>query len=205
MVTLAQFTKMFPRNKEPEQWIDVINKQFTTYGINKPRRIAAFFAQCGHETAGWTVFEENLNYSEQGLMTTFGTLVKNNAEQYANNPEKLANYVYANRIGNGDEASGDGWKFRGRGAIQLTGRANYTAFAQAVLYSDWKCLVNNPDIIFHNKYYTLLCAVWFWNAHNLSDYADKNDINSISKIINSNQRGLVKREQLYNKFLPYFM
>jgi putative chitinase len=127
-ITGAQFKQLFPRSQNPENWAQSMNDVFPTYEINTPRRVAAFLAQCGHESGGWTVFEENLNYSAKGLMGIFKKYfpTEDIANQYARQPQKIANRVYANRMGNGDEASNDGWTYRGRGPIQLTGRSNYT-------------------------------------------------------------------------------
>ena len=125
MITGQQFHQLFPQAQDPDGWAKAMGDVFPTYDINTPNRVAAFLAQCGHESGGWTTFEENLNYSAQGLQGIFGSHFHGDADQYARQPEKIANRIYCNRMGNGDEASGDGWKYRGRGPIQLTGKANY--------------------------------------------------------------------------------
>ena len=146
MLTTAQFSKLFPNCKDPAGWVDAMNEVFPKYGIDTPKRIASFVAQCGHESGGWRVFSENLNYSAKSLDAVFGKYfvrAGRNAEDYARQPEKIANVVYANRMDNGDADSGDGWKYRGRGPIQLTGKANYSAFA-ADMDVD---VIDNPDLV----------------------------------------------------------
>lgn len=179
-----------------------MNETFPNYGIDQPHRIAAFLAQCGHESGGWTTFEENLNYSAQGLQSIFGSHFHGDADQYARQPEKIANRIYCNRMGNGDEPSGDGWKYRGRGPIQLTGKANYTKFAQD-MFDDWQNLLDNPDWVTYDKDFALKSAIWFWNAHNLNCYADIGDIKTMTKIINGGYLGLDERQQLYNQISQY--
>jgi putative chitinase len=173
-LTTEQFRKLFPRAQEPDKWVASMNAVFPVYQINTPRRIAAFLAQCGHESGGWTVFEENLNYSAKGLVGIFRKYFPNEAlaAQYARQPRKIANRVYANRMGNGPEESDDGWKFRGRGPIQLTGRNNYTQFAKD-MFEDWQNVVENPDWVTADRDYALMSAIWFWNKNGLNRWADE--------------------------------
>jgi putative chitinase len=200
MITAEQFHHLFPRNTDPQGWTDSMNSVFPTYEINTPQRVAAFLAQCGHESGGWTTFQENLNYSAQGLCNTFKKYFPTveAAAPYARQPEKIANRVYANRMGNGPEESGDGWKFRGRGPIQLTGKANYTAYAKA-MFDDWETVVNTPDWVTEDKDFALMSAIWFWNSHNLNHYADLADIKTMTKIINGGYIGLDDRIKHYNE------
>jgi len=200
MITAEQFHKLFPRNPEPQVWADAMAEVFPTYEINTPQRIAAFLAQCGHESGGWTVFEENLNYSAQGLNGVFKKYFPTieSAQSYARQPEKIANKIYANRMGNGPEESGEGYKYRGRGPIQLTGKANYTAFAKA-MFDDWQNVVDNPDWVTFDKDFALMSAIWFWNSHNLNHYADIADIKQMTKIINGGYIGLDDRIKHYNE------
>lgn len=200
MITAEQFHHLFPRNTDPQGWTDSMNSVFPTYEINTPQRVAAFLAQCGHESGGWTTFQENLNYSAQGLCNTFKKYFPTveAATPYARQPEKIANRVYANRMGNGPEESGDGWKFRGRGPIQLTGKANYTAYAKA-MFDDWETVVNTPDWVTEDKDFALMSAIWFWNSHNLNHYADLADIKTMTKIINGGYIGLDDRIKHYNE------
>ena len=200
MITVEQFHKLFPRNPEPKVWANSMAEVFPTYDINTPQRIAAFLAQCGHESGGWTVFEENLNYSAQGLNGIFKKYFPTieSATPYARQPEKIANKIYANRMGNGSEESGDGYKYRGRGPIQLTGKANYTAFAKA-MFEDWEEVVANPDWVTYDKDFALMSAIWFWNSHNLNHYADIADLKQMTKIINGGYIGLEDRIKHYNE------
>ena len=133
-LTAEQFHHLFPRAQDPQGWVDSMNNVFPTYDLNTPERVAAFLAQCGHESGGWTVFEENLNYSAQGLNSIFKKYFPTieSATPYARQPEKIANRVYANRMGNGPEESGDGYRYCGRGLIQVTGKENYTWFAASL-------------------------------------------------------------------------
>jgi putative chitinase len=172
-LTTEQFKQLFPRAAEPEKWVASMNAVFPAYQINTPRRIAAFLAQCGHESGGWTIFEENLNYSAKGLRGIFKKYFPNDeiANEYARQPRKIANRVYANRMGNGPESSDDGWKYRGRGPIQLTGRNNYTAFAKD-MFEDWENVVENPDWVTADRDYALMSAIWFWNTNKLNRWAD---------------------------------
>lgn len=192
MLTAEQFGSLFPNCKDPDGWVDAMNEVFPKYGIDTPQRIASFIAQCGHESGGWRVFEENLNYSAKALDAVFGKYfvrVGRDANEYARQPEKIANVVYANRMGNGDTASGDGWYYRGRGPIQLTGFNNYKAF------SDWSGIdvVNNSKLVAEDKEVALMSAIWYWDANNLNKYADSGDIKTMTKRINGGYIGLEDR------------
>jgi putative chitinase len=177
-----------------------MNNVFPLYEINTPQRVAAFLAQCGHESGGWTVFEENLNYSAKGLMGIFKKYFPDEAtaNAYARQPEKIANKVYANRMGNGPESSGDGWRYRGRGPIQLTGSANYKAFAQE-MFEDWENLYANPDWVTADRDFALMSAIWFWNKNKLNVQADSGDIKLMTKKINGGYIGLEDRIKHYNE------
>ena len=200
MITAEQFHKLFPRNPEPQVQAEAMANVFPVYEINTPQRIAAFLAQCGHESGGWTTFEENLNYSAQGLRKIFGKYFPNDelAMAYQRQPEKIANRIYCNRMGNGDEASGDGYKYRGRGPIQLTGKANYTAFAKD-MFEDWQNVVDNPDWVTYDKDFALMSAIWFWNKNKLNHEADIGDIKTMTKKINGGYIGLEDRIKHYNE------
>jgi putative chitinase len=200
MITAEQFAELFPRNKEPEAWAAAMAEVFPANGIDTPERIAAFIAQCGHESGGWTTFEENLNYSAQGLNSIFKKYFPTleSAQPYARKPEMIANKIYANRMGNGDSASGDGYKYRGRGPIQLTGRANYTAFAKD-MFDDWQNVVDNPDWVTYDKDFALMSAIWFWNKNNLNKEADAGDIKTMTRKINGGYIGLEDRIAHYNE------
>lgn len=185
------------------QWVDAITKATDKFSISTPLRMAAFLAEVGHESAGLSAVEENLNYRAEALLSVFKTHFPSIdiANQYAHNPEKIANRVYANRMGNGPEASGDGYKYRGRGPIQLTGKDNYIKAGKALGVD----LVNSPELVATPEVGALV-AVWYWDENKLSSYADKGDITSISKIINTGSPntpdarciGLVERARLYS-------
>ena len=139
---------------------------------------------------------ENLNYSKDGLLKIFSKYFnEKTATEYSRNPIKIANKVYSNRMGNGDENSGDGWKYRGRGFIQLTGKDNYKSLSEYTGID----FVNNPDLLLEEAN-ALISAIWFWNKNNLNKYADLDDINSITKKINGGFNGIEHRKKLLNKY-----
>ncbi len=200
MLTAQQFQQLFPRAQDPQGWVDSMNNVFPTYEINTPQRIAAFLAQCGHESGGWTVFEENLNYSAKGLMGIFKKYFPDEATAmaYQRQPQKIANRVYANRMGNGPESSNDGWTYRGRGPIQLTGKDNYRAFAKE-MFEDWENLFNNPDWVNADREFALMSAIWFWNKNKLNREADAGDIKTMTRKINGGFIGLEDRIKHYEE------
>ena len=168
-----------------------------------PIRAAHFFAQTSHETGGFKAFSENLNYSAQGLQGIFGKYFPGTLEEsYARQPEKIANRVYADRMGNGNEASGDGWKFRGRGALQLTGKANYEAFAK---YLGTNEVIENPDLVATK--YSFDSAMFFFEKNKLWAICDKgiNDaaILELTKRINGGTHGLEDRKLKTYKYYEY--
>lgn len=192
MLTAEQFKDLFPNCKDPEGWVEAMEEVFPEYEINTPQRIAAFIAQCGHESGGWRTFSENLNYSAKALDAVFPKYFKRagrDAEEYHRQPEKIANVVYANRMDNGDTESGDGWRYRGRGPIQLTGKANYTAFSEDMDVD----VVDDPDQVSEDKKIALMSAIWFWNKNGLNKYADSGDIKTMTKRINGGYIGLEDR------------
>lgn len=171
-----------------------------SYGVNTPLRLAHFFAQIEHES-GLKPISENLNYSASGLQRVFKkyfpTIELANA--YQRKPEKIANRVYANRMGNGNEASGDGWKFRGRGFIQITGKDNYT-----VLSKDTRIdYLSNPDLLL-TEADSMISALWFWSLRNLNKYADADDIKEVTRRINGGYNGLDHRTELLKKYKKEF-
>jgi len=171
-------------------WVDALNGAFDQFNINTPQRQASFIGQCGHECNNFKVLEENLNYKAEALMRLwrgrFPTIEV--ANQYAKNPQKIANKVYASRMGNRDEASGDGYRFRGRGCIQLTGHANYYHAGQACGVD----FVLHPDLV-ATPQYAALTAGWFWATHGLNAYADAADYLTMTKRINGGTIGLDER------------
>jgi len=183
-----------------EKFVDPINKVIEEFEINTPRRLSMFLAQIGHESAGLTRLHENLNYKAARLTQIFPKYFRDvDPNEYANNPEKIANRVYCNRMGNGNEASGDGYRFRGRGAVQLTGRSNYVACGEDLEVD----LINNPDYL-ETPEGAIRSAAWFWDQHDLNDWADKGDVATVSKKINGGTIGLEERKELYEEALTIF-
>lgn len=184
----------------PDVVIAQIPDTAAKFNINTPLRLAHFLAQCGHESGGFKVTQENLNYSAKGLMGIFKKYFPTQAlaESYQRQPQKIANKVYASRMDNGSEASGDGYKFRGRGYIQLTGRANYTAFGKAINED----IANNPDVV--SGKYALLSAAWFWSKNGLNTLADGGAsdqvVTSITKRVNGGTIGLPDRIKHFKEY-----
>jgi putative chitinase len=174
-----------------DKWLEPLKETFEKYNIDTAKRQAAFIGQCMHESGGFKLLEENLNYSAKALMNTWPSRFPTEeiANQYARNPEKIANKVYGGRMGNADESSGEGWKYRGRGIKQLTGKENYQRCSEALGVD----LVSDPDKLLDPKY-AALSAGWFWNKHNLNDLADKSDIETMTKRINGGLLGLDARK-----------
>jgi putative chitinase len=185
-VTAEQLAKL----KIGAQWVDALNETFTRFGIDSVYQQAAFIGQCGHECGNFRILEENLNYRAATLMKLwpkrFSTLEV--ANQYAGNPKKIANNVYASRMGNRDESSGDGYRFRGRGCIQLTGHANYYYAGQALGVD----FVMEPDLVATPKF-AALTAGWFWSTHGCNALAQNKDWIGLTKKINGGTIGLDDR------------
>jgi len=184
----------------PDAVIAMIPDTAAKFEINSPLRLAHFLAQCGHESGGFRATQENLNYSAKGLMGIFKKYFPTEAiaNAYQRNPQKIANKVYANRMANGDEASGDGYKFRGRGYIQLTGKDNYTQFGKAI----GENITSNPDVV--SGKYALLSAAWFWSKNGLNKLADGGAtdavVTSITKRVNGGTIGLPDRIKHFKEY-----
>lgn len=176
---------------------DDLQQLFEKYEINTTNRAAGFLAQCSHESSGFKVIQENLNYSAAALLKVFPKHFKTmeEAEAYAGKPEKIANKVYANRMGNGSEESGDGYKFRGRGYIQLTGKDNYRKFAEISGLG----LEETLDYCISPKG-SVESALYYWKSRNINTYCDKDDIKGITKAVNGGYNGLEDREKKYNEY-----
>jgi len=185
---LAKILKMKPA--KAGEWIDAINETFEKFDISTPERQACFLGQCAHESGGFTALSENLNYSAVSLCRVwpkrFPTIT--DGQICERNPEKIANRVYASRMGNGDEESGEGYAYRGRGLIQLTGKSNYEACGKALDVD----LIENPDLV-ATPQYAALSAGWFWNKNKLNAYADKGDMEGLTKKINGGTHGIEDR------------
>jgi putative chitinase len=195
--TQDQLQKILPKVKNISDWYSAMIDALPQYEINTVERVSAFIAQCAHESGGFTLLQENLNYGAKGLTGTFHKYfpTEADAKPYERQPEKIANKVYANRMGNGDEHSGEGWKYRGRGLIQLTGKDNYKRFSHAAFDDD--TILDNPDLLME-PYYALHSACWFWNDKMLNDYADTQDLVTMTKKINGGTIGLDDRIHHYN-------
>ena len=199
-LTLNQLRQFLPKNKYVEHWHDALKQLLPDYDINTPQRIAAFLAQCAHESAGFTALKENLNYKPATLLKLFGKyFTPELAAAYCAKPNKqeaIANRIYANRMGNGDEASGDGFRYSGKGLIQLTGKSNYQAFADSLE-------ITPTDAAEYMQTFEGACqsACWFWETNNLNKYADIGDFETMTKRINGGTIGLEDRKKHYAEAL----
>jgi putative chitinase len=188
------------RGHIPDAVIAQIPDTAAKFEINTPLRLAHFLAQCGHESGGFKATQENLNYSASGLKGIFAKYFKEAglAESYQRNPQKIASRVYGGRMGNGPESTGDGYKFRGRGYIQLTGKDNYTAFGRSINED----LTVNPDKVATD--YALLSAAWFFNKNGLHKMADQGAsdavVTSITKRVNGGTIGLADRIKHFKEY-----
>lgn len=193
-VTLDLLQHMCPRTKTSilEGYVEPLNTVAEYYEMTaNPARLAGFLAQVAHESGGFTAVKENLNYSAKGLMGTFKKYFPDEAtaKAYERQPEKIANRVYANRMKNGDEASGDGYRFCGRGLIQLTGRDNYTKFA-----ADLDMSIEDTIAYLETPNGAVASAGWFWDNNKLNQYCDSGDFVTLTKRINGGTIGLEDRK-----------
>ena len=214
-LTLSQLRQLLPKNKYVEHWHNALAMPQTElggstllddYDINTPKRVAAFIAQCAHESGGFSVLQENLNYKPQALRRLFSKYFTDDviAGQYCAKPNKqeaIANRIYANRMGNGDESSGDGHRFCGRGLIQLTGRENYQNFANSIEVDGRPLnIVEVPEYL-ETFEGAAQSACWFWVTNNLNRWADDGDILTLTKRINGGTIGLEDRKKHYEHAL----
>lgn len=196
MVTVEQLQRIFPKARRAnlEAFCGELNEAMTEFEIDTPRRQAAFLAQCAHESGMFSAVRENLNYQAASLCKIwpkrFPSLAA--AQPYHRNPQKIANKVYADRMGNGNEHSGDGWSYRGRGLIQLTGKSNYIACSQGIEYD----VVADPDYL-ETTEGAARSAAWFWWSRGLNAQADTNDIKTMTKKINGGFIGLEERAHFF--------
>ena len=196
-LTREQLSQLLPKNSYLDDWFAALSKLLPQYQIDTSKRIAAFVAQCSHESAGFTALQENLNYSAGTLRRIFPRYFPTDemAQEYVSLPNKqeaIANLVYASRMGNGDPESGDGYRFRGRGLIQLTGRDNYTFFAGSLGIS-----VEEASTYLETFEGAAQSACWFWETNNLNQWADEGDILTLTKRINGGTIGLEDRIKHY--------
>jgi putative chitinase len=201
ILSLQQFQEMLPGNPNTEAWYWALSQFLDSYEINTTQRTAAFLAQCAHESAGFTAIKENLNYRWQTLRRVFPKYFPTDelAQHYAELPNKqaaIANRVYANRMGNGPENTGDGYRYCGRGLIQLTGKNNYTAFATSI-GMDLEAVPHYLET-FEGAVHS---ACWFWQTSGLNELADEGDLLGITKRINGGTNGLSDRIAHYQQAL----
>jgi putative chitinase len=200
LITVDQLRAMIPTNKEVEAWCEELNKALPKYDITTDQRIAGFISQCAHESMDFNAMSENLNYREETLNKVFPRYFgpgKRNAAEYARNPEKIANYVYMDEFRTsklGNVHPGDGWRFRGRGLKQLTGRDNYTRFAK-----DYDLTAEEAAVWVETKEGALASALWFWNTNKLNPIADTGNVAALTKKINGGDIGLADRQARYAK------
>jgi putative chitinase len=200
-LTKEQLKQLLPKNPYIDQWYNALSQLLPDYEINTPQRIAAFIAQCAHESGEFTTLKENLNYRAPTLRKIFPKYFPTDeiANHYANLPNKqeaIANKVYANRMDNGDEASGDGFRYCGRGLIQLTGKSNYSWFAASIGIT-----VEEASEYLQTFEGAAQSACWFWETNNLNQWADKGDILTLTKRINGGTIGLEDRIKHYEHAL----
>jgi putative chitinase len=203
-LTREHLKQLLPKNPYIDHWFEALSQLLPDYEINTPQRMAAFIAQCAHESGGFTALKENLNYRPETLRKLFGKYFPTDdlARAYCSMPNKqeaIANRVYANRMGNGPEESGDGYRFCGRGLIQLTGRDNYTWFAASLNIS-----VEEASEYLQTFEGAAQSACWFWETNNLNQWADKGDILTLTKRINGGTIGLEDRIKHYEHALHVF-
>ena len=200
-LTLEQLKQLLPKNPYVGQWHHALAQLLPDYEINTPQRIAAFVAQCAHESGGFTALKENLNYKAPTLRKLFAKYFPTDtlAEEYAsksNKQEAIANRIYASRMGNGDEASGDGFRYCGRGLIQLTGKSNYQNFADSL-----EMKVEDVPAYLATFEGAAQSACWFWESNNLNKWADTGDIKELTRRINGGYIGLEDRIKHYEHAL----
>ena len=196
--TVEKLNQMVPGNPYIDHWFEALEQLLPDYDINTPKRVAAFIAQCAHESGGFKFIKENLNYKAASLRKVFPKYFTTDdlANAYAQKPEKIANRIYGGRMGNGPEDSGDGFRYCGRGLIQLTGKDNYTRFGQSLEISPEE--VSEYLGTFEGAAQS---ACWFWESNNLNKWADAGDIVKMTKIINGGTIGLEDRIKHYNHAL----
>jgi putative chitinase len=198
ILSKEQLKQLLPGNPYIDYWYHALEQALPDYDINTPRRVAAFVAQCAHESGNFKFLKENLNYKAESLMRVWPRYFPDidTARRYAHNQEAIANRAYGGRMGNGDEASGDGAKFCGRGLIQLTGRSNYQAFADSIETH----IDDIPEYLATFEGATQ-SACWFWETNNLNRFADVGDIKGMTKVINGGFLGLEDRIKHYEHAL----
>jgi putative chitinase len=199
--TKEQLQSIIGNNPNLDGWYEALSSVLPEYEIDSPQRVAAFIAQCTHESGGFKRLKENLNYKWESLRKVFPKYFPTDeiAQEYAHKQEQIANRVYGGRMGNGDESTGDGFRYCGRGLIQLTGRNNYTKFAESIGMA-----VEEVPALLETFEGAVKSACWFWKTNNLNQYADAGDILTMTKRINGGTIGLEDRIKHYNHALEVF-
>lgn len=189
MITIEQIKRIMPLAKRAEMYLPTLNKYAEKFGVNTPLRMAHFLAQIATESGEMNYTVENLNYTAQSLLKVFPRYFKNSiiANAYAHNPERIANRVYSNRLGNGDANSGDGYRYRGRGFIQITGKANYADYARECCPQ----ALNHPELLEGNVE-AMRSALWWWYKHGCNEIADTDNVTALRKRINGGLNGIEK-------------
>ena len=197
ILTKEKLLQIVPFAERSNIDVNILNRQMTAYGIDTPLRIAHFIAQVAHESGSFKHTSENLNYSAGTLRRVFRKYFPNTemTNDYSKKPEIIASRVYANRMGNGNEASGEGYKYRGRGYIQLTGKDNYTQLTKETGFD----FINSPDELASNPKYSIVAACWYWKSRGLNKYADQDNIREITRRINGGYNGLEDRREFLIK------
>jgi putative chitinase len=202
-LTKGQLSQLLPKNPYLDHWFHALEQLLPDYEINTPKRMAAFLAQCAHESGNFSATKENLNYRPESLVKLFSKYFDlPTAQKYCalpNKQEAIANKIYASRMGNGDEASGDGYRYCGRGLIQVTGKANYTDFADSL-----EIKPEEAAEYMHTFEGAAQSACWFWESRKLNTYADRGDIKGMTKIINGGYIGLEDRISHFEHALHIF-
>lgn len=197
-----QFKRILPKCKDPEGWYNALGNHLEEFNIHTTEQIAMFLAQIGHESLDMNILVENFNYSADRLKVVFPKYFRNrDVNQFHRKPEQIANVVYADRMGNGSISSGDGWKYRGRGLIMITGRYNYAQCSE-YLYGDKNVLLDRPELLAEDKETALLSALWFWQKNHLENISD---IERVTRIINGGSNGLDDRIDRFERAMSVLM
>lgn len=195
MLTIDKLKDILPNNKDVAEWHPILIKYLNQWNITSVNAIAMFFAQTSHESNQYTVLLENLNYSKEGLLKTFPKYFNDSsAMSYARKPIMIANRVYANRMGNGNELSGDGWKFRGKGIIQITGKSNHEEFSKVIeksLDDTLQYLLTKEGCVHY--------ACYYWKTRNLLPPSERADVKTVTRLINGGWIGLEHRQSEFNR------
>lgn len=198
--TKEKLSQILTGNEQSDDWFFALDEVLPQYEIDTILRVTGFLAQTCHESRNYTALHENLNYKAETLLRVFPKYFnKTTAQQYAHKREMIANRVYGNRMGNGPENSGDGYKYRGRGILQITGKNNYSECSQFIFNDE--TLIVNPDLIETDMNIAIKSACWYWSINNINQYCDEQDLEGMTKAINGGLNGIDDRIEKYNSTL----